>query len=142
MAAVAASSAFAALAGQAGAHGNGIGGGGGPTPFAGLPPNRSPEGQPAGGPGPPASAPSFNLANLSSLFGGDITRLPQLAGQLNLPNFPSIPAVSAGRPGSCSLPVGGGTEAGGPPLGLPELAGVQPLQCQRPKGGQPGSATD
>lgn len=78
---------------------NGLAAGGGPTPFAGLPPppSRSPEGQPVPAPGPPATAPSFNLANLSSLFGGDITRLPQLAGQLNLPNFPSIPAVRAGR---------------------------------------------
>lgn len=70
----------------------------GPTPFAAATGRRSPDdgggggGRPNPG-GPPAAQPSFNLASLTSLFGGDISRLPQLAGQLNLSGFPSMPPV-------------------------------------------------
>lgn len=44
-------------------------------------------------PPPPAAGPSFNLASLSGLLGGDLSHLPQLAG---LANFPSLPPVSLG----------------------------------------------
>jgi hypothetical protein len=73
------------------------GGGGSSTPFAAasnLPPpqpmaSRPPEAA-GGGPGPLAAHASFNLASLSNLLGGDLSRLPQLAG---LTNFPSLPPV-------------------------------------------------
>lgn len=81
------------------------------TPFAaaggGMPPpapmaGRAPE--PAGpAPGGPAGGPSaaLSLAGLSGLFGGDLSRLPQLAG---LANFPSIPPVRlAGLVGCASV---------------------------------------
>jgi hypothetical protein len=63
-----------------------------------MPPPAPPASKAGGMPGAPAPAasgpapaPSFNLAGLSGLLGGDLSRLPQLAG---LANFPSLPPVS------------------------------------------------
>lgn len=40
--------------------------------------------------------PSFNLAGLQGMFGGDFSKFPALAGQMNLANFPSVPAMMSG----------------------------------------------
>ena len=86
----------------------GAGSGADATPFAAanLMPPPPPVGKSSGGSGgagqlgsggmgmAPSLAPSLNLAGLSGLFGGDLSRLPHLAGQFNLANFPSMPAVS------------------------------------------------